>query len=219
MKTLFAKAVEHEMAGEFSKARELLEQCAAVQCHDQGDLAFHLGWCLENEPDGDRLSALQHYEQAFAEAPALVTRVNSAFRIGWVLMQDRAHERAESAFRKAVELAERSHLDHQVYHYALFWYAVCLENRGQYLDAVERHRLVQRLSPVLAPESCYREIISHNQVGQYEEALMLCRSYPASAPEGFDPLRYAELYNLAKKEEALLVLCLAEGDSCPGRRF
>jgi tetratricopeptide (TPR) repeat protein len=208
MMTLFTRAVELEKTGEFGKAREFLEQCAAVQCHDRGDVAFHLGWCLENEPDSDRIAVLQHYELAFAEAPALVTRVNSAFRSGWVLMQDRDYERAEVSFRKAVELAERSRLDGELHHHALFWHAVCLENKGQYLDAVQRHRLVKRLSPVLAPESRYREILCHNQVGRYEEALALCRAYPSLAPAGFDPRRYSELYDLAKKEEALLVRCL-----------
>ncbi len=204
------------MAGEFSKARELLEQCAAVQCHDQGDLAFHLGWCLENEPDGDRLIVLQHYENALAEATSLIVRVNSAFRSGWVLMQGRDHERAEASFRKAVELAERSHLDHELYYQALFWHAVCLENKGLYLDATQRHKLVQRLSPILAPESLYREIICHNQVGQYEEALMLCRSYLASAPAGFDPRRYVELCDLVRKEEVLLERCLGEDSASSG---
>ena len=218
MTTLFDKAVEQEAAGEFNKALGFLEQCAATQCYDQGDVAFHLGWCLENIADGDRAIVLRYYEQAAAESSSVMTRINGSFRAGWVLMQDRDHERAEAAFRKAVELAERSHLDHELYHYALFWHAVCLENKGQYLDAAESHRLVQRLSPVLAPESRYREIICHSHVGRYEEALGVCRTYPALAPAGFDPRRYAELYDLAKKEEALLVRCLGkipapEGDN------
>jgi tetratricopeptide (TPR) repeat protein len=210
MMTLYEKAVQFENAGEFGKAFELLKLCLAGNGHDRGDLAFHMAWCLENDTNGDRSSALQYYEQAFAEARSLAVRVNSAFRSGWVLMQERDHERAEAAFRKAAALAERSHLDNELYHNALFWHAVCLENKGQYLDAVERYRLVQQLSPILAPESRYREILCHNQVGRYEEALALCRACSAQAPAGFDQRRYAELYDLAKKEEALLVRCLGE---------
>jgi len=210
MNTLFTKAIAHVNAGEFSKARGLFEQCVAEQCHDQGDLAFHLGWCLENDPDGDRIAVLRYYEQAFVQAPALVTRVNSAFRSGWIVMQDRDHERAESFFQKAVELAERVHLDNELYHYALFWRAVCLENKGQYLSAIEHHKRVQRLSPVLSPESRYREIICHNQVGRYEEALGACRSFLAHAKEGLGSHRYAELHDLVKKEEAMLIRCLGQ---------
>ena len=206
--TPFEKAIQHENSGEYGKARELLEQCAASQCHDEGDLAFHLGWCLENDTNGDRAYVLRLYEQAFAQAPSPVVRVNSAFRSGWVLMQDRDHDRAEASFYKAIELAERMHLDHELYHYSLFWRAVCLENKGQYLKAIESHKLVQRLSLILSPESRYREIICHNQVGRYDAALGACRSFPAHVPDGFDSHRYAVLYDLVKKEEATLISCL-----------
>jgi tetratricopeptide (TPR) repeat protein len=210
MKTLFETALGCEQAGEFDKARHFLEQCAVSECCDKGDLAFHLGWCLENTADSDRSLVLGYYEQAAEEASSDATRTNSLFRYGWVLMQNRNHEMAEVAFRKATDLAERSHLDDELYHTALFWHAVCLEYRGQYIAAAERHRKVRRLSPLLAPESCYREIICHNQVGRYDDALAVCRTFPAQAPAGVDHGRFAELYEAAKKEEALLVRCIDE---------
>jgi tetratricopeptide (TPR) repeat protein len=210
MMTPFGKAIQLENAGEYGKARELLEQCAAVQCHDQGEVFFHIGWCLEQDPQGDRALVVSNYEQAAAKAPTGLTRVNAFFRAGWVLLHEGQYERAEDSFRHAVSLAEQHHPDHELYRQALFWHASCLENLGQYLDAAERHRLVQRLSPTLAPESHYREIICRNQVGRYEDALTLCRAYPAQAPANFDPRRYAELYDLVKTEESLLRRCVGE---------
>jgi len=216
MTTLFESALRHEIAGEYEKALDYLRQCQSELGHDRGDLAFHLGWCLENIAASDRALVLRYYEQATAESSSDITRVNGAFRAGWVLMQDRDHEKAEAAFRKAIDLAEQSHLNNELYHTALFWHAVCLENRGQYLDAAQRHRLVQQLAPLLAPESRYREIICHNQVGRYDEALAVCRTFPAQAPAGFDPRRFAELYDVTKKEEALLVQCLGEDTVAEG---
>jgi len=97
MTSLFAKAVAHEQAGEFDKARELLERCAKERCHDQGDLAFHLGWCIENSLDKDTSLILQYYKQASANAASGLIRLNGLFRSGWVLMQDRDHSGAEAA--------------------------------------------------------------------------------------------------------------------------
>jgi tetratricopeptide (TPR) repeat protein len=208
MTILFEAALQHENAGEYEKALEYLKQCQSEQSHDRGDLAFHIGWCLENDRDGDRAEVLRYYERAYSEASSPAVRVNGSFRAGLVLMQNGEYKKAAEAFKKAEDLAEQSHLDHDLCHHVLFWHAVCLEHLGQYLEAARCHGLVQRRSSVLAPESRYREIICHNQVGHFEEALRVCREFPKQGPASFDPQRYAELRNLAKKEAALLVRCL-----------
>jgi tetratricopeptide (TPR) repeat protein len=210
MTTLFEAALQHENASEYEKALDYLRQCQSEQSHDQGDLAFHIGWCLENDRDGDGAEVLRYYEQASSEASSLEVRVNGSFRAGWVLMQKSEYKKAAEAFKKAVDLAEQYHLDHDLCYHALFWLAVSLEHLGQFLEAARCHGLVQRRSSVLAPESRYREILCHNQVGRFEEALRVCREFPKQGPAGFDPHRYAELQGLAKKEEALLVRCLDE---------
>src|SRR3990172_1184097 len=108
MSDLFKKAVKHEKAGEFVEAHRLLERSRAEQCHDPGDIAFHLGWCLENISGGDRALAVRFYEEAAVKASTDLARTNSLFRAGWVLMQDGDHDRAEAFFRRAVDLAARS---------------------------------------------------------------------------------------------------------------
>jgi tetratricopeptide (TPR) repeat protein len=216
MTTLFEAALRHENAGEYEKALDYLRQCWPERSHDRGDLAFHIGWCLENDRDGDRAEVLRYYEQASSEASSLEVRVNGLFRAGWVLMQDSDYRKAAETFKKAVDLAEQSHLDHDLCHHALFWHAVCLENLGQYLEAARCHGLVQRRSSVLAPESRYREIVCHNQVGHYEEALRVCREFPKQGPAGFDPQRYAILHEQVKKEESLLLSCIEENLSSTG---
>jgi len=208
--TLYEKAVQYENAGEFGKAFELLRQCLSARCHDEGEIHFHLGWSLEQDPKGDRAAIVSSYEQAAVKAPAILMRVNAFFRAGWVLLHEREYARAAGSFRCAVDLAERSGLDHDLLPQALHWGAVCLEQTGQYLEAAAHYARVQGLSPLLAPESHYREILCHNQVGQYAEALAVCRSFPGAAPEGFDAARYSELLAQVRKEETLLVRCLAE---------
>lgn len=216
MTTPFEAALRHENAGEYRKALDYLRQCRSEQNHDRGDLAFHIGWCLENDRDGDGAEVLRCYEQASSEASSLEVRVNGSFRAGWVLMQKSEYRKAAEAFKKAVDLAEQSHLDHDLCHHALFWFAVCLEHLGQYLDAARYHKIVQNRSSILASESRYREIICHNQVGRFDAALQACREFPKQEPAGFDPRRHAELHDLAKKEEALLVRCLSEDPAWKG---
>ena len=216
MTTLFEAALQHENAGEYEKALDYLRQCQSELSHERGDLAFHIGWCLENDRDGDRAEVLRYYEQASSEASAVEVRVNGSFRAGWVLMQDKDYGKAAAAFKKAISIAERMHLDHDLYHQTVFWYALCLEHLGQYLEAAQRYGAVQRLSASLAPEAGYRELLCHNQVGRYDESLRVCGTFPVQSPGGFDPRRYAELYELVKKEEHLLHRCLAEDHAAQG---
>ncbi len=216
MTTLFEAALQHENAGEYEKALDYLRQCQSEQGHDRGDLAFHIGWCLENDRDGDRAEVLRYYEQASGEASSVEVRVNGSFRAGWVLMRDKDYGKAAAAFKKAIFIAEQIHLDHDLYHQTVFWYALCLEHLGQYLEAAQRYGAVQRLSASLAPEAGYRELLCHNQVGRYDESLRVCGTFPVQAPGGFDPRRYAELYELVKKEENLLHQCLAEDHAAQG---
>jgi tetratricopeptide (TPR) repeat protein len=218
MTALFEAALQHENAGEFEKALAFLRLCQSEQGHDRGDLAFHVGWCLENDHDGDRAEVLRCYEQASREASSLEVRVNGSFRVGWILMQEKDYGKAAAAFKKAVSIAECSHRDHDLYHQAAFWCALCLEHLGQYLEAAQLYIAVQHLSASLAPEAGYREILCHNQVGRYDESLRVCGSFSAQSPGGFDTRRYAELYELVKKEEILLNRCLAEDHADQGGR-
>lgn len=213
MMTPFEKAVQYENAGEYGKALELLRQCLSEDGHDKGNLYFHCGWCLENDRSGDRSMAVRFYDQASGEAASVLVRVNGSFRAGWILLQEKDYGKAAAAFKQAISIAEQMYLDHDLYHQAAFWYAVCLEHLGQYIEAAVRYAAVQRLSASLAPESRYREIICHNQVGRYEAALRVCRSFPEHAPDGFDSNRYAELRELVKNEESLLLRCLSEDQS------
>ena len=213
MKSLFQTAVDCEAAGDFGKAYELLTQCLSDKSHDPGEIAFKCGRCLENGTDSDRERAIAYYMQAFEKAAEAVTKGQAAFRAGWLLLQRKNHAKAVEAFKKVIDLVEPFGRDENLRHHALFWYAVSLEHLGRYLEAGHCHDAVKHLSPGLSPESAYRKIICHNHVGNYEAALRECRSFPDQSPQGFDSRRYSELTELIKKEERLLLRCLAEGRS------
>jgi tetratricopeptide (TPR) repeat protein len=209
MMTPYEKAVHYEHAGEYEKAFDLFRHCLSEDGHDKGTLNFHCGWCLENIRDGDRNRAVRFYEKASGEAESVLVRVNSSFRAGWIQLQDKEQEKAADAFRNAIDLSVQVNLDHELYHHAVFWYAMCLEHQGRYLEATHQYSVAQRLSATLAPESCYRMIVCCNQVGKFEDALKACGTFPVHVPAGYDPLRYAELAAVVRREETLLLRCLS----------
>lgn len=212
MKSLFQTAIECEAAGEFGKAYELLTQCLSDKSHDPGGIAFHRGWCLENgaNAEADRERTIDLYRQAAEQANDEALKSKAFFRTGWLLLQQKKYSEAALAFKKASDFSAGAPLHHHIFHSALYWYAVSIECLGRYLEAVSCYERVKYLSPSLAPDSAYRKIICYNQVGNYAAALEECMSFPEHCPQGYDALRYSELFGLMAKEKNLLLRCLAE---------
>lgn len=210
MENIFQAALDCEAAGEFRKAYELLTQCLSDTGRAPGEIAFHRGWCLENCADADRERAIGFYEQAAEKASDDALKSNACFRSGWLLLQQKEHGKAASSFKKVLDLARQAQIDSDLYHQTLFWYAVCLEHLGRYIEAAHCHDTVRQLSSKLSPESVYRKILCHNQVGNYEAAAAECRWFQRECPEGFSPSRFDQLAELIKKEELLLSRSLKE---------
>jgi len=113
-------------------------------------------------------------------------------------------------FRYAIDYAELSHHKNETYNQSAFWYAVCLESQGWYIEAIRWYRLVRLVSPHLDPESRLRELACLNRVGSFHEALGLCRTFDSPPPIGFDERRYHELQAVVSGEKTLLERCVAD---------
>ena len=203
----FDRAVWLEQSGAYSEAFELLEECLREEHPGTGEVLFHIGWCLEHVSGGSG-RAFQSYKDASNSLSPSATRVNCFFRMGWLLLHEKDYATAARMFRRAIDDAERIDLETNLYHNAVYWYAVALENQSLFLNALEGYRLVQRLSAQLNPEARYREMCCLNQVGLFEDALRVCQSFQEEPPAGFAVSRYAELRTLARTEATLLIRCL-----------
>jgi len=212
----YERALAHEQQGEFAQALVLYQACLAHGTDDPGDLLFKCGWCLEHEHslnNPTQLQALDYYIQAAEVSHTPATIQNSLFRAGWVLMQEQRWLEAAQFLRKVIDGAELLELRDAFYAHAVYWYAVCLETQGRFIDALEWYRLAQAIAPVLQPESCLREILCLEQIGSYHEALHLCSAFHANPPANFDAERYAELFSVVNRKKAILEACLNQNFS------
>lgn len=200
--TLYHRALALEHEGRFAEAFRLFEQCAEDATFDEGDLAFHCGWCLENA--GETARALEFYERAASLARVPACKLNSYFRAGWLLMHAKETIAAADFFRYVVDYGDLVDLRNDAYQHGMYWYAHCLEVSGRYLDALTWYRRVQELAPQLDPESRLRQIFCLVHTGQFNEALNVCRTFDAPVPEGFDPQRYTALRDVVGTEHRML---------------
>lgn len=205
--SVYEQALHAEREGKFAEAHALFLACVAGQDTDAGEAYFHSAWCLEQTGEKHD-EVVRLYCMASSSASTPLCKMNSLFRAGWVLMQSKDHLQAADLFRQTVEYCAFLGMKTDTYHQAMFWYAVCLEARSWFLDALKWYRCVAALSPALDPESRYRQIMCLNQVGLYEEALGVCTSFEHPSPVGFDPERYTALQSLARREAGILLGCL-----------
>ncbi len=209
--TLLRKALALEQDGHFAEALLLFQQCVADAVFDEGDLAFHCGWCAENL--GDTANALAFYNRAAELTRIPECKLNSYFRAGWLFLQACEMSKAADCFRYAIDYGDLVDLRNDAYLHGMYWYAHSLELSGRNLEALKWYRRVQVVSPQLDPESRLRQIFCLVSVGQYEEALNICCTFNAPAPQGFNPQRYEALQIEARNERRMLEAALAPFES------
>ena len=209
----YDQAGKHELQGEFSQALALYQKCLALEEYDKGDILFKCGWCVEQDKSvgtSANAEALAYYQQAAEIARVPATKLNSLFRAGWLLMQDKQWLEAGQYLKRAMEYAEHRDLKTRMYEHALYWYAVCLEAQGHFLEAIQWYRLAQEIAPELKLESCVREICCLDHIGHYQEALNVCLTFASLPSEGCDARRYNELFSLVQHKKNILQECLSQ---------
>jgi len=207
---LFNQATKLEREEKYAEALVLFQQLRRLNCGGTGEVLFYCGWCLEQIGEGNRQRALRYYLKASQCLPGSPLLVNTYFRMGWLSFHERDYAAASSSFFRAINGAERINLQTDLYPNSVYWYAVSLESQGLFLEALKWYRLAIRVSPLYEPEARYREICCLNHIGEFEDALMSCRSFHPESPVGFDPHRYMELRALVATEATLLAGCLAQ---------
>ena len=201
---LYRQALNAEQAGRYAEAISLFVDCLTDPALDEGDLCFHRGWCLENLGHRDKAIALYGRASDLARLPGC--RLNSFFRAGWLVMHEKDFVKAAHLFRCAIDYGDVADAKDDTYANATYWYAVCLESQGRFLDALTWYRYAQDLLLQLNPESRYRQIVCLVHVGLYTDALELC--YTFNAPPGeFDGKRYATLQAEVQREREMLEAC------------
>lgn len=206
----YENALKLERDGQFDLALAQFKQLMSSSDFDHGDILFHCGWSIEQKAEKDDNEALHYYQEAFKIVKNRNTRMNSAFRSGWLFMHQKNFSLSADWFKKAIDQYIAGEADAVIYHDALYWYSVSLEAQGLYLEAIIWHHVVQKESLRLNPESRFREIYCLNQIGAFEDAMKLCKSFKGPLPQKFDNKRYLELQGLAKQEYKFIEACLSD---------
>ncbi|NIR63834.1 MAG: hypothetical protein GWN00_02375, partial [Aliifodinibius sp.] len=124
--TQYDMALMLESAGDFRQAFKIFKLLLCSDDHDRGDILFHCGWCLENDPSAENQCALPYYREAANTTANSVCRMNSLFRVGWLLMHEKNYHLAGMFFKEALAMHQCQQVHDGLYHEALYWYAVCL---------------------------------------------------------------------------------------------
>jgi len=198
--TLFEKAMKLENSGKYDKALQLFDGLLQNSEYDKGDLLFHCGWCLENLDPNKTKEVLKYYEEAAQITQVPICRMNSQFRCGWLMMHNKDYQVAISYFLNSIELHEATQVDDGLYHQSLYWCAICYEFLGFFIESIKLHQQIQKIAPLLNPESRYREIQCLFKIGSYTEAIQICQTFRDTPPNGFDKIRYQQLRNLTELE-------------------
>ena len=118
----FDQAIKLESEGHYSRALKLFEILLKSNGHDKGDLLFHCGWCLENLNSENKETILKFYDKAAQTTTIPISRMNSYFRSGWLMMQEKDYQGANSYFHKAMAIHEEEWVDDELYHQSLYWH-------------------------------------------------------------------------------------------------
>ena len=206
----YQQAMAEERNENFHAALKLFEDCLSRNDLDKGDVLFHCAWCQEHNEAGDKEEATRLYFEASRIAHSNACRLNSMFRAGWLLMHAKEYSQAATMFRHAIDYGDVVDLKIEPYQQAAYWYAVCLETEGQFLEALQWYRLVEGLAPQLRPESHWRQVHCLESVGSYGDAVEVCNRLAKPAPDGFPVSRYNMLRDLAVRERQLLSESLSD---------
>lgn len=202
---LLEQGFEHYKRKEFEKAevrfREVLDSCVT----DDPDLKFRLAFCLEMQ--GNFEEAESYYRQAgISNGPPAVVG-NALFRIAWIAMNLRDHEKAVAYFRKAGEFLKKSPDSHHIYKEAIYWMALGYEVLGQSIKALGIYEKISE-DDFWIWDVFNRKIKCFDKIGRYEEALACCLEFEEHYKKNSDSKRAGEIYpgikNIMEQLEKLL---------------
>jgi tetratricopeptide (TPR) repeat protein len=188
------------------RALALFESLSGRPGFDAANLHFHCGWSAELAKRDE--AAITHYRQVATLAAAPALHVHARFREGWIRYCQHNTSAALLALEEATHLAETHGINNAIACHAEYWYAVCLEQDGRFIDAL-RHYRRGRACDDLHVEAAYREILCLIAVGLYREAVEACDAFLNDAPPTAASARHQEVAALVREEKASLEKSLA----------
>ena len=201
------EAVELESQGQYRRARQRFTECLGARGIDEGDVHFHLGWCLE--ADGERSGAFAHYLQAAALSAAAPVVANATYRAAALALGDGDFARAMALLERSREASASSAALGGLRLHAAYWLGVCCERESRVLDALELYEEAAQSSEAgLRAEARYRRLQGLASIGAFDAALRVAEEL-IDSDDGRDD-NVARLARLATEERRQLLFALKE---------
>jgi tetratricopeptide (TPR) repeat protein len=207
----YEKALALLSENRFAEAYSLFRQCVGIDGISQADLLFNCGWCLENIGNS-RKQTSSYYLSSYTSAQRDELKLHAGFRYSWVLIEEKKYSEAQSFLSKILAETKLALTESPMLRNVAYWFAVCLELEGRYLDAIDNYHKVESFNGEgLALEAQYRKIICLNQVGKLEAALQSADEF-LSLPSlsGDEGLRQSELIRIVAHEKSQIERAFAE---------
>jgi tetratricopeptide (TPR) repeat protein len=208
-KSTYDHALELERGGNYGEAFTLFERCTSDSSLDEGRVMFQCGWCVEQVEGPRSERALGYYEESTRLAGDPGTRMNAAFRAGWIEFHRKEYGDALKWFDVASKI--EIGIAEDIRSSAIYWKGVCLEAVGRLIDAIAEYRTTRELSPHLNPEARVREMYCLIAIGDFEAALGICQTFGGKCPPMFSEDRYKQLSAEVRKEGMMLQECISGG--------
>jgi tetratricopeptide (TPR) repeat protein len=170
------------------------------------EIKFRLAFCLEMQGKFEEAESFYHQVGRSYGPPAIVG--DALYRIGWMAMTLKDHEKAITYYKKAIEILKKSPNSLHILKDCIYWMALSYEGIGQVIKALEIYEQIA-IDDFWFWDVSYRKIKCFDKIGGYEDALSSCQAFEARYRSGNKIKRAKELYPSIKRikeqlEELLL---------------
>ena len=170
------------------------------------EIKFRLAFCLEMQGKFEEAESFYHQVGSSDGPPAIVG--DALYRIGWMAMTLKDHEKAITYYKKAIEILKRSPNSFHILKDCSYWMALSYEVIGQVIKALNIYEQIET-DDYWFWDVSYRKIKCFDKIGRYKDALSSCKAFEARYRSGNKIKRAKELYPSIKRikeqlEELLL---------------
>lgn len=190
------QGLEHFEKKEYEMAEAKFRMVLDSQDTDDTEIKFRLAFCLEMQ--GKFEEAESYYFQIGASDGPPAILGDALFRIAWMAMNLKDHEKAIIYYKKSSEILKESPDSRRIYKDAIYWMALSYEVLGQTIKALNIYEQIAD-DDFWIWDVCDRKIKCFDKIGLYEDALDCCREFEDHYKEKSDVKRAKELYPGIKK--------------------
>ena len=206
---LLEQGLGHFKKKEYEKAEVKFRMVLDSQATDDTEIKFRLAFCLEMQGNFEEAESY-YYQVGISDGPPEIVG-DALYRIAWMAMNQKDHEKAITYYKKASEILKESPDSRHIYKNSIYWMALSHEVLGQTIKALNIYEQIAN-DDFWFWDVCDRKIKCFDKIGRYEDVLTCCRDFEDHYRAKSDVKRAKELYPGIKKVKEQLEKLLLDGE-------